>query len=118
MGRLGLQGSELDVGGGGAKGAQEERRDAVIDLLGHEQAHDFGEAELDGVCVLQGGELDDAVLAEFHVNFAAHEAALLVEVAMSFIALGGRSTLDAVDFDVLAAADGYGIGRHGVLLDY
>jgi len=71
---------------------------------------------LDGVCVLQGGELDDAVLAEFHVNFAAHEAALLVKETMPFIALGGRSALDAVDFDVLAAADGYGIGRHGVLL--
>jgi hypothetical protein len=116
VGRLGLQGSELDVGGGGAKGAQEERRGAVIDLLGHEQAHDFGQAELDGVGVLEGGELDDAVLAEFHVNLAAHEAALLVEETMHFIALGGRSALDAVDFDVLAAADGYGIGRHGVLL--
>jgi hypothetical protein len=29
-----------------------------------------------------------------------------VKETMSFIALGGRSALDAVDFDVLAAADG------------
>lgn len=89
VGWLGLQGSEPDVGGGGAKGAQEERGGAVIDLLGDEQAHDLGQAELDGVRVLEGGEVNDAVLAKFHVNLAAHEAALLVEVTMSFIAHGG-----------------------------
>jgi hypothetical protein len=37
---------------------------------------------------------------------AAHEAALVVEETMHFVAFGGRSALDAVDLDVLAAADG------------
>lgn len=109
MGGLGLEGSEPDVGGGGAQGAEEQRSGAVIDLAGDEHAHDLGEAELDRVGVLEGGELDDAVLGKFHVNVPAHEAALLVEEAMHFTTLGGRSALDAIDFDVLAAADGQGI---------
>src|SRR5208282_3762427 len=113
LGGLGLERSELDVGGGGAKGAQEEGSGGVIDLVGDEQAHDFAEAELDGVGVLEGGEGEDAQLGKFHVDLAAHRAAMLVEVTLSFVAQGGRSALDAVDLDVLAAADGYGISGHG-----
>jgi hypothetical protein len=113
LGGFRLEGSEFDVGGGGAQGAQEQRGDAVIDLVGDEQAHDFAEAELDGVGVLEGGEGDDVVLGKSHVDLAAHRAALLVEVTLFFVAQGGRSALDAVDLDVLAAADGCGIGGHG-----
>lgn len=99
--------------GGGAKGAQEPRCGAIV---GRELAHNVGKAELDGVCILQGGELDDAALAEIHVDFGAHEATLIVKETMALVALGGRSALDAVDFDVLAAADGYAISRHSALL--
>jgi hypothetical protein len=79
----------------------------VIDLVGDEQAHDLAQAELDGVRVFEGGEVDDAVLGKFHVNLAAHDAASLVEVTKVFVALGGRSALDAVDFNVMASADGW-----------
>jgi hypothetical protein len=116
VGRPGLQGKELEVGGGGAKDAEEERGGAVLDLLGDDQAHEFGQGELDGVGVFEGGELDGALVAGFQGYTAAHEAALLVKVTMRFVALGGRSALDAVDLDVLAAADGYGVRWHGDLL--
>jgi len=117
VGGLGLEGSELDVGGGGAQGAQEQSGGAVIDLFDHEHAHDFGEAELDRVWVFERGDSDDAGLKKLKVNFPTPDDALLVEVATSFVAQGGRSALGAVDFDVLTAADGYGIGWHGFSLD-
>ncbi|MBZ5664358.1 MAG: hypothetical protein LAO30_07100 [Acidobacteriia bacterium] len=88
----------------------------MIDLAGDQEAHDLSQAELDGVCVLERGERDDAVLAKFHVDLAAQDAALIVEIAKQFIAHGGRSALDAVDFNVLTAANVWWIRRHLVLL--
>jgi hypothetical protein len=61
----------------------------VIDPLHDEQAHDLGEAELDGVCVLERGDLGEAGLEKFQVNFPAPDEALLVKETTPFVAQGG-----------------------------
>ncbi len=114
---LGSKEVNLTLAAAVRRARREQSGGAVIDLFDHEHAHDFGEAELDRVWVFERGDSDDAGLKKLQVNFPTPDDALLVEVATSFVAQGGRSALGAVDFDVLTAADGYGIGWHGFSLD-
>ena len=102
------EGGVLDVGGGDAKGAEEEREDAVFDVSHNRQAHDFGEGELDGVGIFESGEY---AIAEGAVGAAVHGIyafPAVVEVATAMVAQGGGSALDAVDFYVLATEGWFG----------
>lgn len=47
---------QAQVGAGGLQGVEEEAGGFVVDLLGHEQAHDLHEGDLDGVGVFENGE--------------------------------------------------------------
>jgi len=116
VGGVGFEVGELDVGGGDAEGAKEERCDFVVDLAGDEEAHDFYEAELDGIGVFERGEVDNTVVGDVHVDLAPPDTGFFVEVTIFLVAFGGRSALDAVDFDVLTAADSGCIGGHGCSL--
>jgi hypothetical protein len=82
----------------------------VLDLLGEDEAHEFGQGELDGVGVLEGGEGEGGVYGFVHIfvriELVGAAAMLVVKETEAFGAQGGGSALDAVGFDVMAAEDG------------
>ncbi len=90
---LGSKEVNLTLAAAVRRARREQSGGAVIDLFDHEHAHDFGEAELDRVWVFERGDSDDAGLKKLQVNFPTPDDALLVEVATSFVAQGGRSAL-------------------------
>jgi len=93
------------VGAGGLQGVEQEAGGSVLDLLGDEQAHDLHEGDLDGVGVFEDGEDEggDAATGAVGAEFDAFVLKAFVEEAETVAAQGGRSTLGAVDFDVLTA---------------
>jgi hypothetical protein len=119
-----MVGSELgavEVGAGGLEGIEEQAGGFVFDLAGEEQAHDFHESDLDGVSIFEdrqdeggGSFLQAAVWVGAGAGVIGGKADALVMIALvketeAIAAEGGRSALDAVDFDVLAAI---GISGH------
>ncbi len=93
--RRGLQSVEHEAGGFG------------VELAGEREAHDLHEADLDGVGVLEDGEVDGGarLTGASGVDDDALIVPLLVKVAETVALEGRRSALRAVDFDVLAAGD-------------
>jgi hypothetical protein len=108
---VGIELGAMEVGAGGLEGIEKKAGGFVFDLVGEEQAHDFHESDLDGVGVFEDGQGERAWAAAGAVG---SEADALVVIALvketeAIAAKGGRSALDAVDFDVLTAI---GISGH------
>ena len=108
---VGIELGAMDVSAGGLEGIEKKAGGFVFDLAGEEQAHDFHESDLDGVGVFEDGQGERAWAAAGAVG---SEADALVVIALvketeAIAAERGRSALDAVDFDVLAAI---GISGH------
>jgi hypothetical protein len=103
-----FEGEAFDVHGGDAEGAENEGSNFGIEVAVEEKTNDLGESELDGVGVFERqGEKSEG--RAFGLVAA---GALIVEVTEGEGAEGGGSALDAVDFDVLAAGDSYGVSWH------
>jgi hypothetical protein len=114
MGSLpGVEAGELDIGGGQAQSAEEERGGFLVDMAGQDKADDFSEDYLNGVGVFEGRKVEGGFYGFVGIELAGAAAVLVVEETMAFGTQGGRSALDAVGLDVLAAGDGAGSGSAG-----
>jgi len=91
--RRGLESVEHEAGGFG------------VELAGEREAHRLHEADLDGVRVLEDGEVEGGAGAAGAggVDEDALVVPLLVKVAEAVAPQGGRFALRAIGFDVLAA---------------
>jgi hypothetical protein len=115
---VGLEAGAAEVGAGGLQGVEEEAGGFGVDLSGNDQAHDLHEGDLDGVGVLEDGEIDGGgaaagrfqagvvcsiIFKSIEIELDALVVVALVEVAELVAAKGGTSALRAVDLDVLTA---------------
>jgi hypothetical protein len=77
----------------------------VFDLIAEEQAHDLHQSDLDGVGIFEDGKDESRGIAPGTVGGEADTLIVkaLVKETETVAAERGRSALDAVDFDVLAA---------------
>src|SRR5271157_1214690 len=116
MGSLrGVETGEPDIGGGQAQGTDEERGGFLVGMAGQDKADDFGEDYLNGVGVFEGRKVEGGLFGFVEIELAGAAVVLVVEETMALGAQGGRSALDAVGLDVLAAGDGAGSGSAGGL---
>ena len=93
--RRGLQGVEQEAGG------------FVVDLVGDQQAHDLHEGDLDGVGVLEDGQVEGrrGLAGLGGIDDDALVVPLFMKETEAAIANRGRSALRPIDLDVLAARD-------------
>jgi hypothetical protein len=92
----------LEVDGGDLQGVEHEAGGFVVELAGGQEAHDFGEGELDGIRVLENGKTEGGVAAvagAVGVEFEALFVLALVVVAETVVAHDGRSALGARHHD-------------------
>jgi hypothetical protein len=87
----------------GLQGIQKKASGLPIDLSGEEKAHDLGENDLDGVSVLEDGEVDGGGSGGFLVEVDMFFAPAGVEEAEGIGLESGRAALCAIDLDMLAA---------------
>ena len=77
----------------------------VLDLAREQHAHDLHERDLNGIGVLEDGQDERACVAASAGVFSGEADALvmkaLVKETETIAAQGGRSALNAIDFDVL-----------------
>ncbi len=103
----GLEGGAAKIEGRGLQSVEHEAGGFGVELAAEREAHDLHEADLDGVGVLEDGEVDGGarLTGASGVDDDALIVPLLVKVAETVALEGRRSALRAVDFDVLAAGD-------------
>jgi hypothetical protein len=112
---IGIEVRAREIAAGGLQGVEKKAGGFVLDLMRQKQAHDLHERDLDGVGVFEDRE-GECGLAATSVGFGiiggeadALILKALVEETETAAAERGRSALDSVDFDVLAAL---GISGH------
>ena len=110
----GLEVDAAEVGGGGLQGVEQEAGGFGVDLPVEDEAHDLHERDLDGICVLEHGQVERGASAAGAVGVE-HDAGflpILMEVAIVVASECGRSALGAVDFEVFTTGNAAGINRH------
>jgi hypothetical protein len=110
----GLEIDAAEVGGGGLQGIEQEAGGFRVHLSIEDEAHDLHERDLDGVGVLEHGQVEYGAGAAGAVGVEDDAGFLpaFVEEAEVVASEGGRSALGAVDFEVLATRNAIGINRH------
>jgi hypothetical protein len=100
----GFEVGHAQVGAGSLQSIEQEAGGLVVDLLRDEQAHDLHESDLNGVGVFEDGEDEgsDAATGAVGVEFDLFVLKTFVEETETVAAQGGRTTLGAVDFEMLA----------------
>jgi hypothetical protein len=105
----GLEAGAMKVAAGGLQSVEDEAGSLGVHVSGDEQARDLHERNLDGVGVLEDGQVDgDGAAAGARIFLAigmkldALVVMALVEVTETVAAQGGRSALRAVNLDTLA----------------
>ena len=103
----GLDVEVTQIEGSGLQGIEEEAGDLGVDLAGGEQAHDLHEGDLDGVGVLEDGEVEAgaALAGAVAVKFDALFLKAFVEEAETVAFECGRAALSSVNFEMLATRD-------------
>ena len=96
-----------EIEGRGLQSVEHEAGGFGVELATEREAHDLHESDLDGVGVLEDGEVERGTSAAGAggVDDDALIVPLLMKVAEALVAQGGRSALRAVGLDVLAARD-------------
>src|SRR5579862_2407705 len=99
----------MQVAAGCLQSVEDESGSLGVDVAGNEQTRDLHERDLDGVGVLEDGQVDGHGAAAGARVFLAIGMELDALVVMAFVkvtetvaAQGGRSALRAVDLDALA----------------
>jgi hypothetical protein len=111
---VGFEAGSGQIDAGGLQGVEKESGGLGVELAGDDEAHDLHEGNLDGVGVLEDGQIDGDVAAatgvfrEIVVEAIGIERDALfvmtfVEVTETVAAESGRSALRAVDLDVLTS---------------
>ena len=98
---VGFELGVLEVVSGGLQGVEEKPGALALDFIVGDGADDLHERDLDGIGVLESGEIECALVGGL-------ELVAGVEVAVTLAADGGRAALDSVDANVLAAGDVHG----------
>jgi hypothetical protein len=91
---VGLGADLFDVGGGDLESVEEQAGLLGVDLVVHDGPHDLHQGELDGVAVLEEGDVGLVTLAD-----------TVVEVEEVFASEGRGAAADSVEFDVVALGD-------------
>ena len=107
LGFVGLEGGVLEVGAGGLESVEDESGLALVEAAVEESVESLHEGDLNGVGVLQHGELEDMV-TRIDAALALGRGALtfagfVVEVAEATVAKRRATAANSVDLNMLAS---------------
>ena len=102
LGVQGFEGGAADVGRGSLQAVEKQAGGFVIEVARDDKLQDLHEGDLDGLGVLEDGQVDGAgSCAARRINEEAVRYADIVKIAEAAGAEGGRAALGAVGLDVL-----------------